>query len=103
MLPVEKKSPFILQPSSLCVGSLLNIAYLAVILSALPWLLYQRLRHAKYREGWRAKLWGDVPWRASDKPCIWLHAVSVGEVNLLAPLIDRWQRLHPDWDIVVSA
>ena len=31
--------------------------------SRLPWLLYQRLRHGKYREGWDAKFWGRVPER----------------------------------------
>jgi 3-deoxy-D-manno-octulosonic-acid transferase len=33
---------------------------------------------------------------------LWLHAVSVGEVNLLATLIGRWDRLHPEWEIVIS-
>jgi 3-deoxy-D-manno-octulosonic-acid transferase len=37
-----------------------------------------------------------------DRPCIWLHAVSVGEVNLLEPIVARWQRLHPDRDCVIS-
>jgi 3-deoxy-D-manno-octulosonic-acid transferase len=81
---------------------LLNLAYLAAIALALPWLLYQRIRHGKYREGWDAKFWGRLPARSGDKPCIWLHAVSVGEVNLLEPLLKRWERLHPDWDVVIS-
>src|SRR4051794_11722660 len=81
---------------------LLNLAYLTAILLALPWLLYQRLRHGKYREGFRAKVLGKVPERKSDKPCIWLHAVSVGEVNLLEPILKRWERLHPEWEIVIS-
>jgi 3-deoxy-D-manno-octulosonic-acid transferase len=81
---------------------LLDFIYLATILFALPWLLYQRLRHGKYREGWPAKFWGLVPERTSNKPCLWLHAVSVGEVNLLEPIVKRWQRLHPDWDCVIS-
>ena len=80
----------------------LNLAYFAAILFALPWLLYQRLRHGKYREGWNAKFWGDVPRRNRDKRCVWLHAVSVGEVNLLEPILKRWERLHPDWDCVIS-
>src|SRR6266481_4956720 len=81
---------------------LLNILYLAAILLALPWLLYQRLRHGKYREGFGAKFCGIVPERKTDKPCLWLHAVSVGEVNLLEPILKRWERLHPDWDCVIS-
>lgn len=81
---------------------LLNVVYLAAIVLALPWLVYQRIRHGKYREGWDAKFWGRLPKRSGNKPCIWLHAVSVGEVNLLEPLLKRWERLHPDWDVVIS-
>ena len=50
-------SSFILHASSF-FGYLLNVAYLAVIALAFPWLLYQRLRHGKYREGFGAKFWG---------------------------------------------
>ena len=81
---------------------LLNSVYLAGILLALPWLLYQRLRHGKYRAGFSEKFLGQVPARQGNRPCLWLHAVSVGEVNLLEPILKRWQRLHPDWDCVIS-
>ena len=81
---------------------LLNLAYLLLLATASPWLLYQRLRHGKYREGWGAKFYGRVPERSGNSRCIWLHAVSVGEVNLLAPLLERWERLHPDWEIVIT-
>jgi 3-deoxy-D-manno-octulosonic-acid transferase len=84
------------------MGYLLNLLYLATIVVALPWLLYQRFRHGKYRAGFSAKFWGHVPTRQGDKPCLWLHAVSVGEVTLLEPILNRWQRLHPDWDCVIS-
>jgi 3-deoxy-D-manno-octulosonic-acid transferase len=81
---------------------LLDLAYLVLALAALPWLAYQRLRYGKYRQGWLAKLWGAVPPRAGQRPCLWLHAVSVGEVNLLEPLIQRWEARHPQWDVVIS-
>lgn len=84
------------------MGYLLNLAYLAAILLAFPWLLYQRLRHGKYREGWAEKFLGQVEARGGNKPCVWWHAVSVGEVNLLQPLLERWERLHPNWDCVIS-
>jgi 3-deoxy-D-manno-octulosonic-acid transferase len=94
-------SSFVLRPSSL-LAYFLNIAYLLVILLALPWLLYQRFRHGKYREGFPAKFFGDVPQRKGDRPCLWLHAVSVGEVNLLEPILKCWEGRNPDWDIVIS-
>jgi 3-deoxy-D-manno-octulosonic-acid transferase len=81
---------------------LLNLVYLTALLAALPWLLYARLRYGKYREGWPEKLWGRVARRDSRGPCIWFHAVSVGEVNLLAPLLERWEKLHPEWECVIS-
>src|SRR5438132_448209 len=97
----SSNSSFIIHRSYF-LGYLLNAVYFLVILLALPWLIYQRFRHGKYREGWPAKFWGHLPARDNDKPCIWLHAVSVGEVNLLAPILERWERRHPDWDVVIS-
>ena len=55
----------------------------------------------KYREGWRQKL-GSVPVRASDRPCVWVHAVSVGEAITAAPLVEALRARWPDWDIDVS-
>jgi 3-deoxy-D-manno-octulosonic-acid transferase len=81
---------------------LLNVIYLLLIGLASPWLAWQAWRIGKYREGWGAKFLGRVPGRSGAAPCLWLHAVSVGEVNLLATLIERWDRLHPEWEIVIS-
>ncbi|HUT89315.1 MAG TPA: 3-deoxy-D-manno-octulosonic acid transferase [Thermoguttaceae bacterium] len=81
---------------------LLNLVYLLLILVALPWLAYQAVRKGKYREGFGEKLLGRVPPRESEGTCVWLHAVSVGEVNLLATLIDHFARNRPDCECVVS-
>ena len=81
---------------------LLNLAYLVLIVAALPWLLYQAVRKGKYREGFAAKFLGRVPRRTSQKTCLWLHAVSVGEVNLLAALLREIAAQKPDWECVVS-
>lgn len=84
------------------VGYLLNLAYLALVVAVSPLLVYRALRHGKYRQGWPQKLLGLVPRRADDRPCVWLHAVSVGEVNLLAPLLAEIRRHRPGWRCVVS-
>jgi len=84
------------------VSYLLNVLYLLLILFSLPWLLWQAARKGKYREGYAAKFLGLVPRRTSDKTCVWLHAVSVGEVNLLLPLIRLIEKQRPDWECVVS-
>ena len=86
---------------------LLNLVYLAILVVLAPWILYAAVRKGKYREGYAAKLLGLVPPRETDpagheKVCVWLHAVSVGEVNLLRATIDRLRRLRPDARCVLS-
>ena len=50
---------------------------------------------ADIARAWRAKFLGLVPRPGTSRaPCVWLHAVSVGEVNLLAPLVAEWTRRH---------
>ncbi len=81
---------------------LLNSAYLALLLLTSPWLAWSALKHGKYREGFSQKLLGRVAPRTSDRPCVWLHAVSVGEVNLLATTLAELKSRHPDWDLLIS-
>jgi len=80
----------------------LNAVYLILVLVFSPWLLYAVLFQGKYRQGWAQKGWGQVPLRTQPGPCVWLHAVSVGEVNLLEPLLKRIAQQHPDWQCVIS-
>jgi 3-deoxy-D-manno-octulosonic-acid transferase len=70
----------------------LDVVYSAALLIFAPLLLYRGIRMGKYREGWKEKLWGRAPIRIGDQPCLWFHAVSVGEVLLLryAPLDFSW-------------
>ena len=81
---------------------MLNAAYLAVLLAASPWILWSAFRHGKYREGFAEKLLGRVPRRLGNETCVWLHAVSVGEVNLLATTLAELSRQRPDIKIVIS-
>jgi len=80
----------------------LNAVYMGLLALASPWLAWNAWRKGKYRAGFGAKLWGAVPERVSQRPCIWLHAVSVGEVNLLAPLLKELALRHSDWECVIS-
>jgi 3-deoxy-D-manno-octulosonic-acid transferase len=81
---------------------LLDLVYLLLLVAGSPWFVYSAIRKGKYREGWAAKFLGRVPVRTGAEPCIWLHAVSVGEVNLLAPLLARLEQQHPEWACVIS-
>ena len=80
----------------------LNLIYAALLCAAAPWILWSAFRHGKYRRGTAAKLLGRAPRRDRSAPCLWFHAVSVGEVNLLATVIEEWQHRHPEWEIVIS-
>jgi 3-deoxy-D-manno-octulosonic-acid transferase len=84
------------------VAYLLNIVYLLLIALASPWLVYSAIRKGKYRAGFAQKFLGRVPQQTSDRPCVWLHAVSVGEVNLLATLLAELDRRRPDVECVIS-
>src|SRR4051794_40669626 len=81
---------------------LLNIVYLTIIAIASPLIFWHSLRTGKYRDGFREKLLGLVPRRNGNATCVWVHAVSVGEVNLVAILLRELQAAHPDWQFVVS-
>ena len=84
------------------ISWLLNVVYLAIIATCSPLIVWHSFRTGKYREGYREKLLGLVPRRDGDATCIWIHAVSVGEVNLIAVLLRELRAAHPDWQFVVS-
>ena len=81
---------------------LLNCIYIGVLLAASPVLLWKRFRHGKYRHGWTEKLFGLVPRRESNAPCIWFHAVSVGEVLQLEPIVAQLKEARPDCEVAIS-
>jgi 3-deoxy-D-manno-octulosonic-acid transferase len=80
----------------------LNAVYLSALLLASPWVIWSAWKHGKHREGFSAKFLGQVPVRTSYRPCVWLHAVSVGEVNLLASTLETLSRKRPDLECVIS-
>ena len=86
------------------MGFLLNVLYVLFLIAASPVILWRMVRQGKYREGFAEKFRGLSPITPEgDAPVIWLHAVSVGEVNLLKPIIPLLRREHPSWRIVVSS
>ncbi|MEL7337925.1 MAG: 3-deoxy-D-manno-octulosonic acid transferase, partial [Planctomycetota bacterium] len=65
----------------------LNLLYLSLLTVASPWLVYAAMRHGKYRTDLWQRLSGQRPGLPSVDDAstqrIWIHAVSVGEVNQL--------------------
>lgn len=84
------------------MSRLLNLVYLALLVLASPALLYRMLALGKYRDGWGQKLLGRLPRRTGDAPCVWFHAVSVGEVLQLETVVGELLRRRPGLDIVVT-
>lgn len=85
---------------------LLNFIYVAFLAVASPWLLYRAITTGRYREGWSQKLLGNLPWSVTKdlggKSVVWLHGVSVGEVQLLKPILESLRQKYPDMFFVVS-
>ncbi len=80
----------------------LNGIYLTVLLLASPWLLYRRVVQKKPVAGLFAKLTGRLTRRHPERPCVWFHAVSVGEVLQLPTLVADFVATHPQHEILIT-
>jgi 3-deoxy-D-manno-octulosonic-acid transferase len=86
---------------------LANLIYLAALALAMPLVVYRRLRHGRYRRGVGEKLFGlsaesGRRLRRDATSLVWMHAVSVGEVNLLPGLVRRFEAENRDCRVVIS-
>jgi len=84
------------------LGWCLNAVYLSVLLLASPFLLYRRVVQKKPVAGLRDKLTGRLARQHPDRPCVWFHAVSVGEVLQLPTLIADFVATHPHHEILIT-
>ncbi len=65
---------------------------------------YLKLRFARKEKLYLAERLGfRLPERTDDRPLVWIHAVSVGEVLSLQSLIREIKARHPRWIVFVSA
>ena len=90
---------------------LFNLIYFGILLVFSPMIVYRALRYGKYREGFKQKFFGRIPRRRvvlreqpalPDTKIVWFHAVSVGEVKLLRPLLQKIRETQPNWYCAVS-
>ena len=91
---------------------LYSLVLAGALLVGAPWWLLSMFRHGKYRAGFWER-WGFVPRRLRASPgssataaadsdsCIWVHAVSVGEVLAVTGLVAELRR-QPHRRVVVS-
>ncbi|MCY2976668.1 MAG: 3-deoxy-D-manno-octulosonic acid transferase [Planctomycetota bacterium] len=89
---------------------LFNGLYLLALFLLSPWIIYRSWKTNRYRTGWTEKWLGQVPRVVLNSPqgsergpqIFWLHAVSVGEVQVLKTLIDAILAEWPDAQIAIS-
>lgn len=87
---------------SFVFGWLLNGVYFLICIAIAPILAYRRLTRGKYRRGWHEKLTGQLFRQHPDRPCLWFHAVSVGEVLQLQRVIDDARQRFPEAELFIS-
>jgi 3-deoxy-D-manno-octulosonic-acid transferase len=80
----------------------MNMLYCIALAAYSPKILYRRLFEDRYRGGWRQRR-GYIDRKCPNKPCIWIHAVSVGEVNAARTLMDDLRRQMPEYEVVLSS
>ena len=80
---------------------ILDILYVFAGLAYSPVVIYRAVRHHRYRTGWGQRF-GKLGRNYPDKKCIWLHAVSVGEVNAAKTIIKELKIRYSEFEIVIS-
>jgi 3-deoxy-D-manno-octulosonic-acid transferase len=82
-----------------------NLSLLAALVAGAPWWLWRMATTRKYREGLAERL-GKTPATLAalgrERPLIWLHAVSVGEVLAASRLVGELDRTFPEHRLVIS-
>ncbi|MBN1786878.1 MAG: 3-deoxy-D-manno-octulosonic acid transferase, partial [Sedimentisphaerales bacterium] len=79
-----------------------DIIYLLALVAISPKILYRAIAQNRYRKGWDERL-GKVCRKSPDKKCIWIHAVSVGEVNATKTIIAELKKQLSEYEMVISA
>jgi len=74
----------------------LDVFYVLAAVAISPMVVYRIVRYKRYRAGW-AQRFGKIARKNPHKKCIWLHAVSVGELNAAKKIIEALQNKFADF------
>ena len=75
--------------------------YLTASLLGSPYLLFKILTSKRYRSGLNQRF-GITAERTGNKPGIWVHGASVGEVITAKSIIERIDKEFPEWETFIS-
>lgn len=81
---------------------IVDLVYFLMGIAYCPMILYKAWRFGRYRRGWGHRF-GRVSRSQQQKPCIWLHAVSVGETNAAQGLVRQLQMQFPTHEMMISS
>jgi len=79
----------------------MDFVYLLVAIAIAPKIFYRMLRQNRYRTGWSQRF-GKITRKRPEKKCIWIHAVSVGELNATKTVVKELEDRFSDFEIVIS-
>ena len=81
---------------------LTDVCYLLAAIALLPRLAYDAIVLGKHRTGWRERF-GHIAPRKGDQPLVWIHAVSLGEMNATRSIVKALSERLPGCKVIVSA
>ncbi|MFW5839189.1 MAG: 3-deoxy-D-manno-octulosonic acid transferase [Planctomycetota bacterium] len=80
---------------------LLDILYALGLILASPMWIYRMVRQGRYRKD-LGQRFGAAPINYSRQPSIWIHGVSLGEINAARALVAEIHDQLPDYRVCVS-
>lgn len=80
---------------------LLDLFYTIALLLALPYLIWRWVRTRKYLRG-LSERFGFLPARRTNRPALWVHAVSVGELQAAKTLVPALAQRFPQYEVIIT-
>lgn len=81
---------------------LLDAAYFLALLVLWPWLLYRRWKAGPGSLSISERL-GKLPSRPVAAHCVWIHGVSLGEINATRTIVAELRRRSPDTAVYITS
>ena len=84
------------------MSTIFDAVYVTALALSSPYLFLKLLASDRFRAGLTHRL-GWIPPRNGERPCVWVHGASVGEILTVKTLVKSLEKEFNNLDIVVSA